>query len=59
MKIDTSDECVAKMLHALPFADNNAGLDETAELIRLLHAENKALKDEIEGMHQDAAGADI
>ena len=39
MDINTSDECVATMLHALPFADNDAGLKETAELIRKLKME--------------------
>jgi len=59
MKIDTSDECIKRMLHALPFADSSAGLDETAELIRLLWEENKELKAEIEVMHQDLAGESI
>ncbi len=44
MEIDTSNECVEKILNALPFADNDAGLDETAVLIRKLHSENNILK---------------
>jgi len=56
MKIDTSDECIKKMLGALPFADINAGLDETAELIVLLWTENKALKAEIQQLRDEASG---
>lgn len=74
MQIDTSDECVNKMLHALPFADNEAGLDETAQLIRRLKAEldgernarhvaEKCLRNKDEAMGElfkrlDAAGVD-
>ena len=36
MKVTTDQDCVNKMLRALPFADSDAGLDETAQLIRLL-----------------------
>ena len=37
--ISTKKECVDMMLRALPFADNEAGLYETATLISMLFAE--------------------
>jgi len=37
-EVTTDQACVDKMLRALPFADNDAGLDETADLIcKLVH----------------------
>lgn len=46
-RITTDKECVEKMLNALPFADNNAGLKETAILIRKLFEEKELLKESI------------
>lgn len=45
--IRTDRECVEKMLNALPFADNNAGLKETAILIRKLFEEKELLKESL------------
>ncbi len=39
MIIDTSKECVQKILIALPFANADAGLRETGELIKMLFDE--------------------
>lgn len=39
VKITTDRECVEKFIAALPFADEKAGLKETADLIRMLYSE--------------------
>jgi len=56
---DTSDTYIAKVLRASPFANNDAGIPQMCELIRALQAERNELKLEIQGLHEDAAGADI
>lgn len=44
-EVTTDQACIDKMLHALPFAETNAGLDETATLIRMLVAERDKLRE--------------
>ena len=44
----TSKECIAKVLHAAPFADNEAGIPQMCDLIRALAAERDALRDKLE-----------
>ena len=56
---DTSNDYIAKVLNAAPFADNDAGIPQMCELIRALRDERDELKSDIEGLHQDAASASI
>ena len=43
-EVTTDQACIDKMLKALPFADNDAGLDETAVLIRKIAHERDHMK---------------
>ena len=48
LEVTTDQACIDKMLRALPFANNDAGLDETAQLIRLLVNERNHMKRALE-----------
>ena len=43
-KVDTSAEYIAKVIHAAPFADNEAGIPQMVDLIKALAAERDALQ---------------
>ena len=42
-KTDTSNDYIAKVIHAAPFADNDAGIPQMCQLILALQKERNAL----------------
>ena len=58
-KSDTSDEYIAKVLNAAPFADNDVGIQQMCELIRALADERNQLLSELCWLAEDAAGEAI
>lgn len=58
-QITTDKDCIQNMLRALPFADNDAGLAETGELIRMLHVERDALQARVAELKAASAWQDI
>lgn len=53
--MDTSKEYISKVLHAAPFADNDAGIPQMCDLIRALAADRDTLTENYEHTHKLAA----